>query len=354
MYADRLLSDRIAPPRGGIAASTVQVLLLALLAIGVPVFAHAAGGIAVGLPFAFGLALLIAGGAPAAMPVTVVFAFMFQNAAVAAVSPYITDQESFNLARSYNFIIVATFWGVVVLGSIALVAGGLWSYQALSESAELDRKRVEDLEKADGKIREQLLLTRRHAYVANIQTAQRSWDDLQPQRVDELLTELLPPEGQPDLRGFEWYYLRGLVREGMLTLPAGPQFVAGVTFRGDGRQLLTLNASGPPRLWNATNGKEVVSLRDRDSNYAYTATFNADGRRVLEVGSNGQWRLWDVVAAKPILNYGRKNVGLTTAVFSPNGKLVGDVEFDVAPQAMSSSTILTVAASAWRSLMVSA
>ncbi len=105
----------MAPPRGGVAADTLQALFLAALAICVPVFAHAAGGIAVGLPFAFGLALLIAWGAPAAMPVTIVFAFMFQNTAVAAVSPLITDQESFNLARSYNFILVATFWAVVVL-----------------------------------------------------------------------------------------------------------------------------------------------------------------------------------------------------------------------------------------------
>lgn len=120
MYADadRLLSERMAPPRGAVAADTLQVLFIAVLATCVPVFAHAAGGIAVGLPFAFGLALLIAWGAPAAMPVTIVFAFMFQNTAVAAVSPLITDQESFNLARSYNFIIVATFWSVVVLNYV--------------------------------------------------------------------------------------------------------------------------------------------------------------------------------------------------------------------------------------------
>ena len=115
MYADRLLNDRVAPARGTLATNTFQMLLLAVLATCVPVFAHAAGGIAVGLPFAVGLALLIAGGAPAAMPVAIVFAFMFQNAAVALISPLITDQQSFNLARSYNFIIVATFWGVVLL-----------------------------------------------------------------------------------------------------------------------------------------------------------------------------------------------------------------------------------------------
>lgn len=118
MYADRLLTEPLAPARGGAAANTAQVLLLALLATAVPVFAHAVGGIAVGLPFAFGLALLIAIGAPAAMPVTIVFAFLFQNTAVAAVSPLITTQESFNLARSYNFIIVATFWGMVIFNQI--------------------------------------------------------------------------------------------------------------------------------------------------------------------------------------------------------------------------------------------
>jgi hypothetical protein len=113
VYANPLLSEPITPARTSGVASTFQVLLLALLATSVPVLAHAAGGIAVGLPFALGLALLIAVGAPAAMPVTIVFAFLFQNTLVALISPLLADQHDFTLARSYNFLLVATFWAVM-------------------------------------------------------------------------------------------------------------------------------------------------------------------------------------------------------------------------------------------------
>jgi hypothetical protein len=113
VYADRLLSEPIASARSRGAANIFQVLLLALLATCVPVFAHAAGGIAVGLPFVLGLALLIAVGAPAAMPVTIVFAFLFQNAVVALISPLLSGQHDFTLARSYNFLLVVTFWLVI-------------------------------------------------------------------------------------------------------------------------------------------------------------------------------------------------------------------------------------------------
>lgn len=83
-----------------------------MVAIALPVLGHAAGGVPLGTLFAVGIALVIVAGAPGAIPVTIVFSFVFQNTIVSLITPLL-HQEDFNLARSYNFMLVATFWAAV-------------------------------------------------------------------------------------------------------------------------------------------------------------------------------------------------------------------------------------------------
>lgn len=85
------------------------MLLFAVVAIALPILGHVAGGVPLGTLFAIGMALVIVAGAPAAIPVTIVFAFAFQNTVVSLITPLL-HQSDFNLARSYNFFLVATFW----------------------------------------------------------------------------------------------------------------------------------------------------------------------------------------------------------------------------------------------------
>src|SRR3954447_25090987 len=44
-------------------------------------------------------------------------------------------------------------------------------------------------------------------YAAHMNLAQRTWEEGNIQRVQELLEEHRPKAGESDLRGFEWYYL---------------------------------------------------------------------------------------------------------------------------------------------------
>lgn len=126
MYSDRLLTVEPTPVRRVAVGNTSQALLLAAAATALPIFAHAALGFSPGVAVALGLGLLIAVGAPAAIPVVIVFAFVFQNTGIALISPSLADQQSFTLARSYNFLLVAIFWAAVtfdyVLGRLSFDA----------------------------------------------------------------------------------------------------------------------------------------------------------------------------------------------------------------------------------------
>ena len=64
--------------------------------------------------------------------------------------------------------------------------------------------------------REQERLARRRFYAAQTILAQQAWEAGQPSRVLELLEGLRPKFDQEDLRGFEWYYLRGLCQAGFI------------------------------------------------------------------------------------------------------------------------------------------
>jgi WD40 repeat protein/serine/threonine protein kinase len=77
------------------------------------------------------------------------------------------------------------------------------------------------------------------------------------------VAELLAPwrEGQPDLRGWEWYYLYGQCHQDLLTIPVASKPVWSVAWSPDGTRLATTQGpSGYPVIWDAATGKEAVVL----------------------------------------------------------------------------------------------
>ena len=63
---------------------------------------------------------------------------------------------------------------------------------------------------------------RRANYVADMNVARVAWDENNLGRVHELLERHQPRPGETDLRGFEWHYLRRLLRSDLLTVKAHP------------------------------------------------------------------------------------------------------------------------------------
>jgi hypothetical protein len=96
---------------------TFATIVLAVVATGLPIVAHL-GGQEYGIATCFVLAVLIANFATAAVPIVLVFSYLFQNLLVALVSPAIGDIDQFNAIRAYNFILTVATWSVI--------AGSYW------------------------------------------------------------------------------------------------------------------------------------------------------------------------------------------------------------------------------------
>ena len=60
--------------------------------------------------------------------------------------------------------------------------------------------------------------------------------------------------------------------------------------------VLAAGADGYAKVWNVSNGAEVLAIRhsDRSGILVRSATFSPDGRHVITVGEDGVARMWEI------------------------------------------------------------
>ena len=102
-------SNGLAASPGAFAPGTFATLALAVLVTATPVVLHLADQ-AVGIAACVLLAALVAAFAAPAVPIVLLFSYLFQNLCIALVSPAITNVDQLNAMRGYNFILTAAMW----------------------------------------------------------------------------------------------------------------------------------------------------------------------------------------------------------------------------------------------------
>jgi WD40 repeat protein/serine/threonine protein kinase len=138
-------------------------------------------------------------------------------------------------------------------------------------------------------------------------------------RVDQILAEC-PPE----LRGWEWNYLKR-ARAGYLPVVcrAGTQ-VVDVAFSPDGRRLATAQLDGTAVIWDAATGKALHVLRGAGKDVRGVA-FSPDGWRIAS-NSFGATMIWDATTGQLIDTLETTGYGWSVG-FSPDGRLIASACF---------------------------
>ena len=158
-------------------------------------------------------------------------------------------------------------------------------------------------------------------YEADMNLAQRAWDEGDLGATRGRLQAHLPGPGEPDdRRGFEWYYFWNLCRgEQRLTLTQHGEAVSSVAFSPDGSRLATGSAGDgdPVFIWDSATGKIVTTLPRQN---VISLAFAPDGRS-LAVGGRDRVVVWNLETGHA--DFKREEVsGLFRAAFSPVGTLL--------------------------------
>jgi WD40 repeat protein/serine/threonine protein kinase len=138
-----------------------------------------------------------------------------------------------------------------------------------------------------------------------------------PGRGEELLDECPPRQGQPDLRGWEWHYLRRM-RHGSPFELAHEQEVRDVAFSPDGKRLVSGSFDGTVRVWDTATQKDLHRLPA--GSRVFGVAFHPDGRQVAAASEDGLVRVWDLGAAPELAVLRGHEGSVRTVAFGPDGR----------------------------------
>jgi eukaryotic-like serine/threonine-protein kinase len=241
-------------------------------------------------------------------------------------------------ARKYRtpLQVAGAFLLLLVLGVIA----STWQATRATAAEKVAEGRKREADDARGqaeKRRDELAKLnddmRRTHYVADMNLARVAWDENNLAFTHELLGKYRPRNGEPDLRGFEWYYLSRLAQGGQLQINAHSGGVISVAFTPDGKRLISSGISEPLRkwripkgtagdvkLWDAQTGRPLHLQLGSPSDNVAAVALSPDGTRLAATRRDHAVLVWDLATGDPSTLEGPADRTASVVNFSPDSR----------------------------------
>jgi len=160
------------------------------------------------------------------------------------------------------------------------------------------------------------------------------------------LADCLPRPGILDRRGWEWYYLRGLLASDLCTLRHRAEGLTGsVDVSADGRWIASVQGghaavhggkSAELRIWDARTG--AVAQAWTVAPTFHRLVFHPDSRRLVLAGTDGRALIRDGERGTDLLQCRPHTGAIAAAVFSPDGQNVASAGWDGVAQVWDAQT----------------
>ncbi len=217
---------------------------------------------------------------------------------------------------------------VAALGALlaaSMVAGTAFSttfaFRARDESVRA-RKAAGEATREAGRANENASLairqrdwSERLRYISEANLARQEWDGGNVDAARSRLADLVPRQpGDPDLRGWEWFYLDRAFHAELRVLDGPPDGSTAMALAPDGRTLALAafdkQGGGPIWIVDPISGRTLKIYRGHQRGIINTMAFAADGRTLISAGMNQSVRIWDPVTCqeKAILPGGQSSL----------------------------------------------
>ncbi|MBS0205771.1 MAG: serine/threonine protein kinase [Planctomycetes bacterium] len=200
--------------------------------------------------------------------------------------------------------------------------------KADAKASEADKERkialraLEDAKRLQVLASGQLDVANRRVYISDMRMAQRALESNRFGQLQGILEkhQYVPPS--PDLRGWEWYYLRAEASQDLHTFPGHSSCVDVLGWNPDGTRLASGSSAEPPEnalhVWNADTGREAFSCAGHRGNVTSLA-WSPNGFILAVAGSQGL-RLWDGKTGELLQTLEHYAGSVRALAWSPDGK----------------------------------
>jgi WD40 repeat protein/serine/threonine protein kinase len=204
--------------------------------------------------------------------------------------------------------------------------------RAIAESEQARRGEVQQrtvaAEQRDLAIQRELLV-RRHLYAAQMNNAYDAWKQNLSSRGLEILSQYLPKSGEPDFRGFDWYYLWRCWHKEKHLITMNGSFTT-VAFHPNSQFVATAVRSSPQvRIFDIESGLQTFLWTCPDVGISRLA-FSPDGTMLAAGGFDRKGdgvrpasiRVWEFPTGRVIATLSGHTRSISSLEFSPNGKFM--------------------------------